>query len=153
MVFVHFLFTTQVILTNDLLDDPTCDFFITQADIDGNDGGFNITQPGNWCLAENIVTTKPISITNLPGLVFDLNGKNINSLVKGDAAILDIKACQNITIKNGTITGSNQMGPVPTRWAIRFTDSPDYLVNNIPAIFLGSTPNSPIQQYFIIYTP
>jgi hypothetical protein len=165
LLFVPFLLATQVIpqLVNpqigeniwqivyregitldDVLDTTTlccnCDFFITQADIDLNGGGFTITQPGNWCLGENIVTSASITVTGVSNASIDLKGRSITSSI-ANGAIINVDTCPNIVVKNGTIIGEDLAGTIGARQAVAFTNCPNALTQNIRAKFFGSVDN------------
>ncbi len=139
----------ESITLDDILDTTTlccnCDFFITQADIDLNSGGYTITQPGNWCLGENIITTQPIVIENMTGVTFDLKGRSIRSSTTGSFAdptgIIDVKNSSDIVIKNGYIVGLDLGTFADRRSGVRFLQSTDCSVQNIAAQFLASVDN------------
>jgi hypothetical protein len=136
----------QSIAIDDIMDTTTlccnCDFFITQADIDANSGGFTITQPGNWCLGENIITSQPIIIADLPGVVFDLKGRTISSSVKGavnlPTGIIDVTNSPGTIIKNGYLIGLDLTPPVDRRSGIRFSQSDGSIVQNVQAQFFAT---------------
>jgi hypothetical protein len=133
------------ITLDDVLDTTTlccnCDFFITQADIDLNGGGFTITQPGNWCLGENIVTSQTILFSNVPGVSFDLKGRTISSTAAGAVSIVQVTGCPKAIVKNGTMIGLDLGSTNPRRNGLGLTNSADSIVEDIRVEFFASTDN------------
>ena len=138
----------QSIAIDDIMDTTTlccnCDYFITQADIDLNGGGFTITQPGNWCLGENIITSQTIFISNVTGVSFDLKGRTISSTVAGGNSIVQVTSCPKATIKNGTLIGLDLGTGATRRSGLALTNSADSIAEDIRVEFFGSVDNPAI---------
>src|SRR5579872_372431 len=142
----------QSITQDDILNTVTlccnCDFFITQDDIDANGGGFTINQPGNWCLAQDIITSQPITISGMSNISFDLKGRSINSTTNGQtvSAIIDVVNSPGTLIKNGTIIGLDLgAGVVPLQRAgIGLSGSADSIIDGVHVAFFASTDNQAV---------
>jgi len=112
-----------------------CDFFITQADID--DGGYTITAPGVYCLAESVELNEgdlvAITIQNTSDVILDLKGHTIDcsDTVDVNVAGIEVENSLNCIIRNGAI--KNALGD-----AIRLTTSVSHsLIHSIDCSNVG----------------
>src|ERR1700722_6347272 len=139
----------QSITQDDILNTVTlscpCDFFITHTDIDNNGGGFTITQPGNWCVSEDLVTSSPIIINASP-VYLDLKGRTISSSVIAPgivpAPIIQVATQSGTVIKNGNLIGLDQGSTLGVRAGVQLVGSNNCIIENISFTSLGSVDNT-----------
>jgi|GEM_PF-1989225 len=140
----------QSITQDDILNTVTlccnCDFFITQDDIDANGGGFTINQPGNWCLAQDIITSQPITISGISNISFDLKGRSISSTTNNPSvsAMINVINAPGTLIKNGTLIGLDLGSGATRRAGIGLSGSADSIIDGVHVAFFASTDNSAI---------
>src|SRR5271155_2175689 len=135
---------TQDDIINTVTLSNTCDFYITQDDIDNNGGGFTITQAGNWCVSEDLFTSQPITISTSPGLL-DLRGRTITTTISSSTVpstpyCVQVASSQGVVIRNGNIVCADLAGG-GARTAVFISGSKNCLVDSINVTSQASVDN------------
>jgi predicted nucleic acid-binding Zn-ribbon protein len=93
----------------DLLEAAGCTYTITQADVDAGGGTYTITNPGVYCVAEQLESDQTvISIEDTECVVLDLHGYCVVGSDESGQPTISASNSEDIVIKNGGIaSGQN----------------------------------------------